>query len=74
MRRFPFALVLALAVGPALGFADETKKDDPEKGGAKPEAAEASGIQWLHDVDEGRKAAQEAKKGLFVYMTPKWFT
>lgn len=38
---------------------------------AKP--AEVS-IAWLHDYDAAKTKAASEKKGLFIYMTPSWFT
>lgn len=45
---------------------DTAKKDEPKK------AADA--IAWLHDYDAAKTKAAGEKKGLFVYMTPSWFT
>ena len=46
-------------------------------GEAKPPAdakPAAPAISWIHDYDEAKTKAASEKKGLFVYMTPSWFT
>ena len=45
---------------------------DP-KPAADPKPAEST-IAWLHDYDAAKTKAASEKKGLFVYMTPAWFT
>ena len=43
------------------------------KPAADPKPAEST-IAWLHDYDAAKTKAASEKKGLFVYMTPSWFT
>jgi len=65
--------------------ADETKPAAPTPPAAEPKpvtdakpAAEAkapaSAIAWMHDYDAAKTKAASEKKGLFVYLTPSWFT
>ena len=56
---------------------DGAKPDGAKPDGAKGDAGEAkkeAGIPWVHDYDAAKKQADAEKKGLFVYLTPSWFT
>jgi len=46
----------------------------PDAGKSEEPKAAASAIAWVHDYDEAKTKAAEQKKGLFVYLTPSWFT
>lgn len=46
--------------------ADTVTKDAPKKA--------VDTMSWVHDYDAAKTKAAEEKKGLFVYMTPAWFT
>ncbi len=50
---------------------EEPKKDEPRKEEPK---VEVPAIAWLHDYDKAKEQAVKEKKGLFVYLTPSWFT
>lgn len=72
---FPFLLG-------ASALADDTPKPAPKPDDAKPAMGDAKEdpkeagekIAWVHDYDEAKKQAAAEKKGLFVYLTPTWFT
>ena len=38
------------------------------------EAPAGEGIEWVRDWAAARDQAAKEKKGLFVYLTPDWFT
>jgi hypothetical protein len=64
---------------PAKPAPDAAKPDAAKPDVAKPDASKkeepkASAIAWVHDYDEAKAKAAEQKKGLFVYLTPSWFT
>lgn len=76
MKFLPFGLAFAFVATPLLAWGDDPPKEDPPKEGegAKEEPKPEEGIAWIHDYEEGKKKAEEEKKGLFVYLTPSWFT
>ncbi len=78
-NRLALVLAFPFLLG-ASALADDTPKPpggDPKTPPAKPDAAkpeEGEKIAWIHDYDEAKKKADAEKKGLFVYLTPTWFT
>jgi len=83
MRHRSLLLALPLVLG-SVAFADEPSKPSPAPPAATPPAPahsakeegkkDAASIPWIHDYEEAKKKAATEKKGLFVYMTPSWFT
>ncbi len=83
MKLSRFALVIPIFFG-AAAIADDgpTPVKPPADDGAKPDGAKGdaggakkeAGIPWVHDYDAAKKQADAEKKGLFVYLTPSWFT
>ncbi len=59
---------------PAKPAPDAAKPDAAKPDAGKSEEPKASAIAWVHDYDEAKAKAAEQKKGLFVYLTPTWFT
>ena len=63
---------------PAKPAGDAKPATDAAPAPAPKPAADAkpaeSTIAWLHDYDAAKTKAASEKKGLFVYMTPAWFT
>ena len=89
MRMILCLLALPLLAGAAARADDPPPSGSPGKapveagGPAKPEGeakppADAkpatSAIAWIHDLADARTKAAAEKKGLFVYLTPSWFT
>jgi hypothetical protein len=80
MRLAPlFALVPFLFAG-AASADDPPKPTAPTETGGSPkdpgetEKPAADGIEWSHDYEAAKDKAATEKKGLFVYLTPAWFT
>ncbi len=73
-------LVLALIGAPTVAWADDTPEDEPademmdEEEADEPEEPEEPELEWLSDYEEAKAKAKETGKGLFVYLTPAWFT
>jgi hypothetical protein len=65
MRRILLAAAVPFLAGLSVARADESA------GGGE---TTASGIAWVHDYDAAKEKAGAEKKGLFVYLTPTWFT
>jgi hypothetical protein len=74
---------IALALGMLLALPAWADDGPTEKGNGNGEGSDAAGtetapkpveIEWTLDLEEGRTKAKEAQKGLFVYLTPSWFT
>jgi hypothetical protein len=65
--------VLLLA---SVALAQDGDKPNGEKpqGEAPVAAAESKILVWEKDYDVAKAKAAKEKKGLFVYLTPDWFT
>jgi len=86
MKKVAFwLLVLALIGAPTLAWAEDPPEDEPADEmvdeeetdeSAEPEEPEPAEpeLEWLDDYEEAQAKAKEAGKGLFVYLTPDWFT
>jgi hypothetical protein len=78
VKKTAIALALGLFLAPPL-WADEGPTDkEPAKGNGEAagtdEGPKKQDIEFVKDFEEGQAKAKEAKKGLFVYLTPSWFT
>lgn len=77
-------LMLALLGLPALGLATastawaeeepDTATEEAVEEEAIEEEAPAPAIAWAEDYESAKEQAATQKKGLFVYLTPTWFT
>ena len=85
MKKVAFwLLVLALIGAPTLAWAEDPPEDEPadepademvdEEETDEPVEPEEPELEWLDDYEEAQAKAKEAGKGLFVYLTPDWFT
>ncbi len=84
MRRLWSLLALPLLSGAVALAADGPDPVPPAKppadtSGPKappvaPPKAPESKIPWIHDYEEAKTKAAAEKRGLFVYLTPTWFT
>lgn len=74
MRTTLLALLFGLLAGLPWVYAEDPPKEEPPKEEPAAEEGTETGLVWLSDYDEARQKAAEAKKGLFVYLTPNWFT
>ena len=65
-------LILALLASTVIGQA--WAEDEPATDAPAADAGTEAGIAWADDYETALERANAENKGLFVYLTPTWFT
>jgi len=65
-------LILALLASTVVGQA--WAKDEPATDAPAADTETEAGIAWADDYESAQEKAKAENKGLFIYLTPTWFT